>query len=99
MNEIKQNEFTANYNHIEQYETLFKVRIDKVGGGVAMIIKNTLNFEQIAGLDHFESEILGIKLTKEENIFHIYSYYNPPDKILNSENRVNSTQLYDLWTP
>ncbi len=95
LNEIKQNEFTANYNlNIEHYETLFKVRVDKVGGGVAMIIKNTLDFEQISGLDHFESEIIGIKLTKDENIFHIYSYYNPPGKTLNLEllRKIEETQ-------
>ncbi len=34
-------------------------------------------------MDHFEAEIIGVKLTRGDKIFNIFSYYNPPDKTLN----------------
>ncbi len=86
LNEIKQNEFSGNYNlNIKGYNTIFKVSVDKVGRGVAIIVKNTINFEQIIGLDIFEAEIIGIKISKGDQILNIFSYYNPPDKILNTD--------------
>ena len=54
LNEIKQTEYMGNYNFdIFNYNTIFKVRVDNIGGGVAIILKNNIKYEKIINFDHF----------------------------------------------
>ena len=86
LNEIKQTEYMGNYNFdIFNYNTIFKVRVDNIGGGVAIIIKNNIKYEKIINFDHFESELVGVKLTHSDTEMVIFSLYNPPNKLLNLE--------------
>ena len=76
----------GNYNFdIFNYNTIFKVRVDNIGGGVAIIIKNNIKYEKIINFDHFESELVGVKLTHSDTEMVIFSLYNPPNKLLNLE--------------
>ena len=61
LNEIKCNQMEANNNlNIKNYNYLHKTRNNNLGGGVAILIKNTIVFEKL-DLDVINSEIIGIK--------------------------------------
>jgi exonuclease III len=54
------------------------------GGGVAVLIKKEISFEQIHDLDHYMVEQLCIKIkTEKKQDFYLINFYNPPNQIIN----------------
>ncbi|RNA07073.1 hypothetical protein BpHYR1_008138 [Brachionus plicatilis] len=63
-------------------KTIFKKRLprNKYGGGVAILVKEGIEFIQDFSFDEFSSEILSIKLNYGKNDqFYVFSLYNPPN--------------------
>lgn len=57
---------------IKNYKVTFKNRIGARGGGVAIYFKDNLGAEEIHLDREFESEVVGIKLIDNTNIYGIY---------------------------
>ncbi|RMZ97155.1 hypothetical protein BpHYR1_036583, partial [Brachionus plicatilis] len=52
---------------------------NKYGRGVAILVKEGIEFIQDFSFDEFSSEILSIKLNYGKNdLFYVFSLYNPP---------------------
>ena len=69
--------------NLPDYSSLYKCR-DSYGGVVSVLIKNSLKFIQIFDLDHFNLEIVTLKIlvkTNSSNLkeLFIFSYYHPSD--------------------
>ena len=86
LNEIKCNNNSAIYNLNQlEYNSIYKIREESKGGGIAILINNKFKFEEI-NLEQFKEEIIGIKIFTENNTeLNIFTYYNPPQSILNKE--------------
>ncbi len=86
LNEIKCNNNSAIYNLNQiQYNSIYKIREESKGGGIALLINNKIKFEEI-NLEQFKEEIIGIKICTENNTeLNIFTYYNPPQSILSKE--------------
>ncbi|RNA03367.1 hypothetical protein BpHYR1_004799 [Brachionus plicatilis] len=56
---------------------------NKHGGGVAILVKEELEFVQDFSYDEFSSELLCIKVNPGKDQLYILSLYNPPNKLLN----------------
>ena len=84
LNEIKLSQSQANeLLNLPGYSSVYKCR-NSYGGGVAILIKNSLKFTQIFDLDHFNLEIVSIKISVKTNSsnlkeLYIFSFYHPPD--------------------
>lgn len=65
-----------------KYDYVAKLRKDQLGGGVLIMIKNNLEYEEIKL--NYTAEIVGltIKLSKG-NMLHLYTYYVPPHRKIN----------------
>jgi hypothetical protein len=86
LNETKVGEFKANYLiQIDNYTTIHKARSYNVngGGGVALLIRNDIDFSENKILDdlHLETCVINIKINKMD--VNVVSYYNPPHSTLN----------------
>lgn len=78
LNEIKLNQEEANhYLKIGGYSTLVKVR-KKGAGGVAILVKDGLSFQEETGFSKFKLELLSIKVRVFNFDLHVFSLYNPP---------------------
>jgi exonuclease III len=79
------------------YNTITKARHESKNGagGVAIIIKEDINFVEVNDLDEFNIEAVAIKifLNKLEVIF--VSYYNPPNATLSEEMFYSLNQRYE----
>ncbi|RNA11678.1 AP-like endonuclease reverse transcriptase [Brachionus plicatilis] len=64
------------------YSIVRKDRTDSVGGGVALLIKKTIPFEEIS-LDNFNTESIGIRITNGSTNMVIVSYYKQPQSEMN----------------
>lgn len=90
LNEIKCNKSNANaiFSDITNYNVIFKAR-SNAGGGVALLIKNSIIFDEIQIDINNDIELIGANLTINRNnskeSLEIYSYYNPPNVNLNLE--------------
>lgn len=92
LNEIKCNRYQANdlLLNIPDYSVVLKTR-NNFGGGVALFIKKTFDFEELLIPDTLEEEIIGIKLSAKNYNSHqigdlvLFSYYNPPNKTINQD--------------
>lgn len=86
LNEIKLNVYMANliFNGIVGYQCIYKCR-NSNGGGVAMLIKNTIQFEKCDEIERFEDEIVGVSFKFDQVNAYIFSYYNPPTQSLNKD--------------
>ena len=80
LNEVKLNNFETNLISFKDYVSIFKTRNDSsFGGGVAILIKEGLNFEISKELDYLNLELLDIILSIGKNDkLRVVSYYNPP---------------------
>jgi hypothetical protein len=86
LSEIKCNNYEAIFNlNMLHYNSIFKIRNDKQGREVALLINKKLKYEEL-NLDEAE-EIVGINLktNKKKNDINIFSYYNAPDIMLNKD--------------
>ena len=98
LNELKCNNNEAIYNlNMLHYNSIYKIRNNNQGGGVALLINKKLKYEEL-DLDETQ-EIVGIKLktNKNKNDINIFSYYNAPDIILNKDLFDNIEKNYDNY--
>ena len=87
LNEIKCNQALANLNfNALNYNSCYKIRDNSIGGGVALLVKSSINFEELDLMNEFNCEIVGIKIkTVNKTELSIFSYYNSPTNVLNSD--------------
>ncbi|RNA01183.1 hypothetical protein BpHYR1_013050 [Brachionus plicatilis] len=73
------------YLDFHNYQFITKPR-NKYGGGVAILIKEIIEFIQDFSYEEFNSELLCIKINlgKNSELF-VFSLYNPPNVLLNFE--------------
>ena len=84
LNEIKCLKQSVNGELImEGYDLHFKCRTAK-GGGVAVFVRETLDNQRIELPDSIKEEIVGVKLHCKELVAHLFAFYNPPNKYINS---------------
>lgn len=90
LNEIKTLFFSKNIN----YNFVFKSsETDKTnGGGVAIIIKKTINYSEMDS--QFVNEIFGLNISTNKLNFAFISYYCPPDNVDLLKNIVNYNKNY-----
>ena len=92
LNEIKTDTVTANdIFRFDRYIPYFKCRESNgnSGGGVALLIKDTIESEEIK-MPFKNDEVIGVKIRLKNKIIAIFSYYNPPSTSSNKQNRVTS---------
>ena len=84
LNEIKLEEKWADeILHINKFYPTFKTR-DSKGGGVAILIKEGIEFEEITIPPQFKDlEITGILIKINGKKTAIFAYYNPPQSEVN----------------
>jgi len=87
INETKLNEISSNRLFIVPgYQTVHKARgLFNGAGGVALLIRNKLEFSIIKDFDDLNLELLAIKIKFEGFNVAILSYFDPPDKPLSVE--------------
>ena len=81
MNETKINDLNANFlfNKLANYKFIHKQRNCNNGaGGVAIILKKNINFEQVNLFDELNLELLAINIKINREMLTIIAYYNPP---------------------
>ena len=85
LNEIKMNQELSNYYlDIQGYVNINKPR-NEHGGGVAVLIKNGLDYTHDHDLDCFEQELISISLKLESGWLGVITLYNPPTEALPSD--------------
>ena len=85
LNEIKCNEAEANYLlNINGYNVEYKCR-NSSGGGVAILIKENINYKKINQLDGFSSEIVGVECTINNKNMSFIALYIPPKNEMDKE--------------
>jgi len=88
LNETKCTAEIANFNFDHpKYELMIKQRTKNPnhGGGVAIIIKKTLNFSESKEFNHLNEEFICVKLKINNSICLIGTLYTPPNKELNKD--------------
>jgi exonuclease III len=83
LNETKINDLNANllFNKLINYKYIHKQRNGKNGaGGVAIILKKNINFEQLNIFDNLHLELLAINIKMNNESITLISYYNPPSE-------------------
>ena len=86
LNEVKLDQHRANYQlSFENYETIYKPRLanSNHGGGVAIIIKNKLDYCETNIFSSLKLEIVEVKIKLKNKEVLICAYYNPPNEKLN----------------
>ncbi|RNA24502.1 RNA-directed DNA polymerase from mobile element jockey-like, partial [Brachionus plicatilis] len=82
LNEIKINMNDSNfYFNFKNYTSIVKAR-NRHGGGIAMLVRDVIEFKQDYSFDNFSAELLCIKMYLNNTQFFIYSLYNPPNTVL-----------------
>lgn len=85
LNEIKCNNYWANtLLDIDGYNTVYKCRNNN-GGGVAILIRDGIEFSENQIADKFNEEIVGINCKLNKINISFFSYYAAPNKDLNQE--------------
>ena len=76
LNEIKCNKVTCNllFNEIKNYKCIYKYREKNNGGGVALLIKDEIQYDQCYLFENHNTEIIGIKVYLKDYEFFIFSY-------------------------
>jgi len=88
LNEVKMNQEESNYYlNFNNYKTYYKPRVknSRFGGGVALIIKKSIEHTESNILDHLNIETKEIKISTSNCNFTIVTYYNPPNTPLSQE--------------
>ena len=98
LNELKCNSNSAIYNLNQlSYNSIYKLRENSNGGGVAILINSNIKFEEI-NLEQYNEEIVGIKIITESNTeLNIFSYYNPPQTTLCKEIFDDIEKMYENY--
>ena len=82
LNEIKCNQVEANYLlRFEGYLPYFKAR-DSNGGGVALLIREDLEHNELDFLNECPEEVVGIKIILKNTTINLFSLYNAPNKVI-----------------
>ena len=82
LNETKLDTCHSNfYLDFDNYNVISKPR-NKYGGGVAILINKKLDFIHDFSFEHYELELIHIKIMLSNNLISIFSLYNPPNKVL-----------------
>ena len=87
INELKLDQNSANYYlNFNNYTTIYKPRKKgcNFGGGVALIVKNQVEFIETNYFQNLNLEIAEIKIKLQKEDCIIISYYNPPDAELST---------------
>jgi exonuclease III len=88
LNETKLSEDRADYIlQIDNYNVIHKTRNSgKNGaGGVALLIREDINFSECKIFDNLEIEICAVNIMINKNEVCVLSYYNPPQKELSEK--------------
>jgi exonuclease III len=88
LNEIKLTTTEANkYLRINGYSSVFKCRekYGNYGGGVALLIREDVNYEEIQNPEWLDIEAVCIKIQFNKADAFIFSLYNPPTACLESK--------------
>jgi exonuclease III len=80
LNETKlEKDFEAAILNHPNYNYVVKSR-NKFGGGVSIIIKKHIKYEEIEEINKFEVELICIKIKINKKEVFVITYYNPPNK-------------------
>ena len=83
LNEIKLDKPAANnISYIKGYSMVFKC-VNSFGGGVALLIRDNIPYEEIKIPNEFTDEIIGIFVKLKGRKVAIFTHYNPPSESLN----------------
>jgi exonuclease III len=87
LNELKLNEYECNfYLNFEGYNAVFKTRErnPSCGGGVCLLVRDNIPFGQVTLFDDLGLEVVAISTKVDTKNVIVVSYYNPPDKQVDS---------------
>ena len=97
LNEIKMNQELSNfYLDIQGYASINKPR-NEHGGGVAVLIKNGLDYTHDHDFDIFDQELISISLKLEMGWLGVITLYNPPTETLSSDLFEAISKKYDKF--
>jgi hypothetical protein len=88
LNETKLSEFKANYIlQVDNYTTIHRARSQDTnrGGGVALLIRNNVDYIETNILDDLNLEICAINTKINKKDVNKVKYYNPPQSSLNKK--------------
>ena len=94
LNETKLDYRNKNTFEIYNYNSIFKHR-NRNGGGVGILVKNGIKYEEILALKVLEYEIIGVKLYLKNLTINIISFYLPPDNKRNKKRNQLTEVLFD----
>lgn len=93
LNEIKTSIEESNYYlNFTNYAVVSKVR-NAFGGGVAILIKNNITFNQDFSYEKYNRELICINIKLNDKTVSIFSLYNPPYN--NKNNNYLCLDLFD----
>ena len=81
MNNVQSTRLRAkNHFTFSNYTVIRKDRINRPGGGVALLVKSTIEHSVLNWLDDLETEALAVRVTGNNHTppVDIIVYYNPP---------------------
>ena len=93
------------FSEFPGYNTVYKCRKDRMGGGVAIMMKKHINYARVTQVESefSEQEVVGVKIEADSFHFYIFSYYSPPLNTISNEmlnwiesNHANFILLGDL---
>ena len=97
LNEIKCSETMANdLLYLDNYVPIFKCR-NHSGRGVALLIREDIESEEIFLPEDFEAEIIGAKVKINKKNIAIFSYYNPPNIKISKEIFTNNERIFQNY--
>ena len=77
---LNETKLSANYNlQLNNYKTIQKNRNNR-GGGVAIAIRDGIEYTTIEEINKLDLEIIGIKIKTKNTSLNIITWYLPPDK-------------------
>ena len=86
LNKAKLDYRNKNSFEIFNYTNVLKNR-NRNGGGVGILVKNCIKYQEIAELNDFDYEIIAVKLKLINCSINVISFYLPPD---NKRNRTRN---------
>ena len=101
LNEIKMDtEKASNFLRFLGYETIYKPRPTgpNNGGGVAIIIKESISYIDILALDALKLETIAIEIILPKNEkFLLVAHYNPPPNIISQDLFTKIESISENW--
>jgi exonuclease III len=94
LNETKNTEEEANLKlRFPKYNTINKCRSLGNGGGVSLLVHNSICFEEVDYLKALKEEIIGINLKHKDKVISVIGWYNPPYNSKTNRNPINIETL------